>query len=123
MNKAGMMNIILWVIQAIIAIKLVTVVITHGLQQSKSTMRDAIEKSGGNPKLLLYAIAGLSLLAVVGVLLPVQFGVFPLIYAGVILLASIPFHLRCREKPKVFVSLILFLMVCAVYYGRWILYI
>lgn len=117
------MNIILWVIQAIIAIKLVTVVITHGLQQSKSTMRDAIEKSGGNPKRLLYAIAGLSLLAAIGVLLPVQFGVFPLIYAGVILLASIPFHLRCREKPKVFVSLILFLMVCAVYYGRWILYI
>ncbi len=117
------MNIVMWVIQAIIAIKLVTVVITHGFQQSKSTMREAIEKSGGNPKPLLYVIGGLSLLAAIGILLPVQFGVFPLIYTGVILLASIPFHLRCREKPKVFVSLILFMLVCAVYCGRWILFI
>lgn len=115
------MNIILWVLQAIIAVKLVTVVITHGFQQSKSTMREAIEKSGGNPKPLLYAIAGLSLLAAIGVLLPVRFGVFPLIYAGVILLASIPFHLRCREKPKVFVSIILLLFAGVVYYGRWVL--
>lgn len=115
------MNIILWVLQAIIAVKLVTVVITHGFQQSKSTMRDAIEKSDGNPKPLLYAIAGLSLLAAIGVLLPVQFGVFPLIYAGVMLLASIPFHLRCWEKPKVFVSIILLLFAGVVYYGRWVL--
>lgn len=117
------MNIVLWIIQAILAIKLVTVVITHGFQQSKSTMQEAIGKSGGNPKPLLYAVAMLSLLAAIGVLLPVRFGIFPLIYAGVILLASIPFHLRCREKPKVFVSLILFMLVCAVYYGRWILFI
>jgi len=115
------MNIILWVLQAIIAVKLVTVVITHGFQQSKSTMREAIEKSGGNPKPLLYVIAGLSLLAAIGVLLPVRFGVFPLIYAGVMLLASIPFHLRCREKPKVFVSIILLLLAGVVYYGRWVL--
>lgn len=93
------MNIVLWIIQAILAIKLVTVVITHGFQQSKSTMQEAIGKSGGNPKPLLYGVAMVSLLA------------------------SIPFHLRCREKPKVFVSLILFMLVCAVYYGRWILFI
>lgn len=117
------MNIILWVIQAIVAVKLVTVAVTHGMQQSREVMQTAIEKMGGNSRMLLWGVAIASLLAAIGVLLPVRFGMYPLIYAALILLASIPFHLRCREKPKVFVSLVLFLLVAAVFYGRWILYL
>jgi hypothetical protein len=39
---------------------------------------------------------------------------------SVILLFSIFFHVRSREKPKIFVSVILFAFAVFVAYGRWL---
>lgn len=40
---------------------------------------------------------------------------------AVMLLASIAFHIKCRESSKAWVSLILFAMAAFVAYGRWVL--
>lgn len=40
------MNIVLWIVQAILAIKLVSVAFTHAFQRLLPTMQEAIEKMG-----------------------------------------------------------------------------
>jgi hypothetical protein len=40
---------------------------------------------------------------------------------SIMLLFSIFFHIKSREKPKIFVSVILFVFAVFVAYGRWIL--
>jgi hypothetical protein len=40
---------------------------------------------------------------------------------SIMLLASIFFHVKFREKPQVFVSVILFAFAAFVAYGRWVL--
>jgi len=42
-------------------------------------------------------------------------------FLAVMLLISIGFHLNCRETPKVWVLLILFVLSGFVAYGRWYL--
>ena len=40
------MNILLWIVQAILAIKLITVTLTHGLQPNKPTIQEAGRRMG-----------------------------------------------------------------------------
>ena len=118
------MSTILWIIQIILGIKLLTVSYTHGLRQSQPTMQDAMAHFGRFARPTLYAIAIITFAGAVGLILPGILG-FPqrVICAtatvmAFLLLFSIFFHLRSREKPKVFVSMVLFAFALFIAYGR-----
>jgi len=119
------MNIALWIIQIILSIKLINVSYTHGMRQSKPTMQDAIHKLGKISKPILTFDAILTFLGAVGLILPGILGlpsgiiVITAMFLCILLLASLVFHLKSREKPRIFVSIVLFALAAFVAYGRW----
>ena len=119
------MNIALWILQVILAIKLFTVTLDHGLIPTKPGIRDARQKMGRSGGWWLGLAAAGSLLGALGLLLPGLLGLDGRIisYAALgvvgLLALSIPLHLRSREKPKIFVSLVLAAFALFVAYGRW----
>ena len=121
------MNVALWIIQIILGIKMITVTYTHGLRQSQPTMQEAIQKMGMFSKLWLNLAAFSTFIGTLGLILPGVLGVSSWITpvtAGVlsiILVFSLVTHIRAREQPKVFVSIILFGLAAFVAYGRWVL--
>ena len=118
------MNILLWAIQVILAIKLFTVTFHHGLRPDPVKMQRGRERFGAAAHPLLGAIALLALLTGLGLVLPFAGGFLPWtasVTAAMMLLAT-GFHLRCREEPKVWVSLILFALAAFLVYGRVILF-
>lgn len=121
------MNTFLWIIQVILGIKLITVTYTHGLRQRLATMQETIPRLGKAARPLLTLAAAGTLLGTLGLLLPGVTnlpGIITPISACVMaamLLVSIVFHLKSREKPKIFVSLVLFAFAAFVAYGRWVL--
>lgn len=119
------MSTALWIIQIILAIKLISVAFTHGFRQSLPSMQEAIQKTGKVSRGILYAVATGTFLGALGLILPGVLGasswittVTAVILAGM-LLFSIFFHIRGREKPKIFVSVVLFIFAAFVAYGRW----
>jgi hypothetical protein len=121
------MNNVLWGIQIILGIKMMDVSFSHGLRQSKSTMLDAITKMGGSSRPLLYIVSVCTFIGTLGLILPGLMGlsswVTPVTAAilSIMLLFSIFFHIKSREKPKVFVSVVLFIFAVIIAFGRWIL--
>jgi hypothetical protein len=121
------MNTFLWIIQVILGIKLLTVTYTHGLRQSMETMQEAIPRLGKAARPLLYLAAAGGLLGTLGLLLPgvtdMPGGITPIsaCVMAAMLLVSIFFHLKSRESPKIFVSLVLFALAVFIAYGRWVL--
>jgi hypothetical protein len=121
-----MINIVLWIVQAILAIKLLTTAFTHGLRHDKPTLREAIQKYGLGAGPMLYLAALGTLLVALGLVLPGLLGAGWLVSpmaaaAAVMLLVSIYFHIRAREKPNIIVSIILCALAAFVAYGRWAL--
>jgi hypothetical protein len=118
------MNIILWALQAILAIKLLTASFSHGVQTSKPEMKQAVDKMGTSSRFWHALIAILAFVAAVGLILPGWLGFYPqlviwtAIGTALLMLVSIYFHVRFREKPKVFVSVILLIFAVFVAYGR-----
>jgi uncharacterized membrane protein len=121
------MNIALWIVQGILAVKLISVSYTHAFRQSLPTMQDAIQRLGKSSKPVLTLVAFATFVGALGLILPGVLGAFPRVtpvtagILSVLLLVSLFFHIRSREKPKVFVSLILFALAGFVAYGRWML--
>ena len=121
------MNIVLWLVQIILAIKLLTVSYTHGLRQSQPTMQAAIQKFGKYSPTLLYTIAVCTFIGTIALILPGVIGastwITPVTAAilAIMLLFSIYFHIKSRQKPKIFVSAVLFAFAAFVVYGRWVL--
>jgi hypothetical protein len=119
------MNILLWIVQGILAIKLVSVSFTHAFRQSLPTMREAIQRLGKASRPTLTLVAVSTFIGALGLILPGILEIFPRItpvMAGILsilLLASLFFHIRSREKPKIFVSLVLFALAVFVAWGRW----
>ena len=72
-------------------------------------------------------IAILAFVLAVGLILPGWLGFYPQLViwaaalAAVMMLVSIYFHVRFRDKPKVFVSIVLFAFAVFIVYGRLIL--
>jgi hypothetical protein len=121
------MSVALWIIQIILGIKLITVSYTHGFHQSLPTMQEAVQKMGKPSRPILYAVAACTLIGTMGLILP---GVFWLptwitpttaVILSIMLPVSIFFHIKFREKPKIFVSVVLFVFAAFVAYGRWAL--
>jgi hypothetical protein len=120
-------NIALWVIQAILAIKMLNVSYSHGLRQSQPAMQEAIQKMGQFSKPLHDATSVCTFIGSIGLILPgilaSSIWIIPVtaVLISVMLLVSIFFHVKSREKPKIFVSAILFAFAAFVAYGRWVL--
>ena len=124
-NQAeAMMSIGLWIIQIILGKKLITVSYTHGLRQSKSTMQEAMTRMGRFSQPLLSMIAICTFIGTIGLILPGILGLSTRITSvtaaalSILLLSSIFFHIKSREKPTIFVSVILFAFSVFVAYGR-----
>lgn len=121
------MDTVLWVIQVILAIKLLSTAIIHALQQDKDTLSQAIARLGAASKPLLFSSAALMALGSLGLILPGVLRALPWLtpvcaaLLAVMLLVSIPLHIKSRDKPMIFVSLILFAMAAFLAYGRWVL--
>jgi hypothetical protein len=116
------MDMVLWMIQIILGIKLITVSYTHGLRQSQSTMQEAIQKMGKVSQSLLNMIAICTFIGTLGLILPGVLGLSTwIVILSIMLLFSIFFHSTCRENPRILVSVILFAFSAFVAYGRWVL--
>jgi len=120
------MNTALWIIQIILGIKLISVSHTHGFRQSQPTMQEAIRRMGRFSQPLLYMIAVCTFAGAMGLILPGFLG-SPIwitsvaaILLSIMLLSSIFFHMKSREKPNIFVSVILFAFAVFIAYGRWV---
>ncbi len=119
------MDVVLWIVQAIISIKLLSVAFTHGIQYRKNEMELAIQKMGKGAKPILVGTAILVFLGCIGLVLPGMISkltwLTPIIASilAVFMLVAILFHVRCREKPKIFASIILFTLCAGVAIGRW----
>lgn len=118
------MNTLFWAIQIILAIKLVTVTFNHGLRPDPVKMQRGRDRFGAAARPLLLTVALLALLTALGLVLPAANGFLPFTAsaAALLMLIATGFHLRCREEPKVWVSLILFIMAAFLAYGRFFLY-
>ena len=121
------LNTILWIIQIILGIKLITVTFTHGFRQSAPSMQEAMQKMGKGSQPLHYIIALCTFIGTLGLILPGLPGsavwIIPAmaVVMSVMLLVSIFFHVKLRDKPQVFVSVILFAFAAFIAYGRWVL--
>jgi len=119
------MDIILWILQIILSIKLLTTAFSHGLRQSAADMQEVMQKMGPLAKPVHRGVAVYVMLGTLGLLLPdVLAGaawITPVtaVVMGLILLLSILFHVRTREKPQIFVSLVLFAFAIFIAIGRW----
>ena len=121
------MNIALWIVQVILAIKLLTAAFSHGVRQSKPEMQQAIEKMGATHRFWHNLVAVLVFIAALGLILPGLLGfqpaltVWAAILSAVLMLVSIFFHTRYRDTPMVFVSIVLFIFAAFIAYGRYAL--
>jgi hypothetical protein len=118
------MNTLFWALQIILAIKLLTVTFNHGLHPDPVKMQRGRDRFGCAARPLLISIAGLTLLTGLGLILSIASGFLPLTasFTALLMLIATGFHLRCRETPKVWVSLILFALAMFLAYGRLYIY-
>ena len=117
----------LWVLQFILALKFVTLAITHGLQHQKPTMQQAIERMGAFIRPWLAGIALLMLVCAAGLVLPAFIDgvawMAPLAAAALTGMMAVSFflHLKSRTTPLIFTDLILLALCAFTAYGRWVL--
>lgn len=121
------MNTILWIVQIILSIKMISVSYSHGFRQSQLTMQEAMQKMGKVSQPLHALISICTFIASIGLILPgvlsLSSWIIPImsVILSAMLLASIFLHVKSRAKPQIFVSIILFAFAVFVAYGRWIL--
>jgi hypothetical protein len=90
-------------------------------------MQQAIQKMGGSSGLVHTLVAIFAFIAAAGLILPGLLKFLPQLTVWVagltalLMLGSIFFHMKFRDKPNIFVSVILLAMDLFVAYGRLIL--
>jgi VIT1/CCC1 family predicted Fe2+/Mn2+ transporter len=118
-------NIVLWALQIVLAIKFVSVAYSHGLRPDPVKMRRGRERFGGRARPLSAAVAICAFLGAVALVLPAAIGAaawltpWAAALLAVMMLGAIGFHLSCRDNPRTVVSLVLFALAAFVAYGRW----
>lgn len=119
------MHEVLWILQGILAVKLISVAVNHGMRHNLESMQEAIQTLGLMAKPILALVAAITFLGSLGLSLPPLFRgpgqIVPISAAamGFMLLLSIPVHSISRDTPNVWVSTILLVFAAAVAYGRW----
>lgn len=121
------MNTLLWILQGVLALKMISTAFIHAFRRDLATMESAAAQLGTISELLLSLSALLSLSVGAALVLPALMGWKPgitpwaaAVLAG-LLMVSIPLHLASREDPQIFVSVILGGMAAFLAYGRWTL--
>jgi VIT1/CCC1 family predicted Fe2+/Mn2+ transporter len=121
------MGTVLWIIQAILCLKLISVAYTHGLRKENAEMLQARQKMGNaaRPLLLLAAlwmfIGGLSQVLPLVRLDLVWLVPWGAAFLAVLMFMSIGLRLVGREKPKIWADLILLALAAFIAYVRWVL--
>jgi len=121
------MNIVLNLVQILLAVKLVSVAYTHGINPDKQEMQDAMQKMGKHARPVLIAISLLCLFAVAGLLLPLAIGNVQWLLPGIgvfvcmLITAALFLHIKYRKKPKTFASIVIFIIAAFIFYGRWMI--
>ena len=121
------MNIVLWILQVVLAVKFVSVAFTHGLRPDPAKMQRGSQRFGAAARPLLILIALGAFLGAVALILPAATGIatwltpWSAALLALMMLAAFGFHLACRENPKSVVSLVLFALAAFVAYGRWVI--
>ncbi|MEJ2054048.1 MAG: DoxX family protein [Calditrichaceae bacterium] len=119
------MNIVLWILQILLAVKLFSVAYSHGVNPGKQEMQEAIDKMGAQARPVLAGISSLSILSAAGLILPViieyEKWLLPVVAViiSVMMLGALIFHKKYRENPKSYASLVLFFIAAFIVYGRW----
>jgi len=121
------MNTVLWIAQAALALKFLTVGYSHGIHPNREKMAPGIERLGawGRPVMILTGL--LSFAGAAGLIVPHLTAVPPgiTILSAVLLallgLSSILLHSACREKSGVAAGVVIFALCAFVAYGRWAL--
>ena len=122
-----MIHLLLWAGQVALAIKLLTVTLTHGIRPEAAKLARGQARFGARARPLLLVIAlGVLLLALALVLpplvgLPGSAVVWAAGLAAAFMLVGVGLHLGCREHPKAWVGVVLALIAAAVAYGRAVL--
>ncbi len=121
------MNVILWALQIILAIKLLSAAFTHGLRPDYAKMQRGLARFGAATCPLLVVIAVAALLGAAALILPTALGLDPALtgwaaaVVAVFMLLAVAFHAGCREKQSWPVSLVLAAMAGFVAYGRLVI--
>ena len=105
-----------WALQIILAVKFISSAFIHAFRQDKPTLQYGIQKMGSKSKPILAVISALLAIDAVFLILPRALGwdamltVYAAALGALLMLGSIVFHLKCKETPKVWVSVILMLL-------------
>ncbi len=119
------MNVLLWALQIVLALKFLSVTFTHGLRPDETKMQRGVQRFGTLARPLLVLIALGTLLGGVGLILPAATGILVWLtpwaaaLLALMMLFAVGFHIACREKPNTVISLILFALAAFLAYGRW----
>lgn len=121
------MNIALWVIQIVLAVKLLTAAYSHALRPDPNKMPHGLQRWGAATRPLLL-LSGLGMLfGSICLVLPGALGLWPGLtpwaaaVLAVLMLVGAGLHLGCRDKPNAWVGLVLFALAAFVAIGRWVL--
>jgi len=121
------MNLLLWAIQIVLAVKFLSVAYSHGLRASQGKMRRGQRSLGSVGRPLLTAIALGALLGAAGLVLPGPMGLLPwltpwaAVLLAVMMLAGLGMHLSCRDNASPVPGLVFLALAAFVAYGRWVL--
>ena len=121
------MNIVLWVLQVVLAVKFVSVAYTHGIRPDPTKMQRGLQRLGTAAQPLLILIALGAFLGGVSLVLPAATGILTWLTAwsaallALMMVVAVGFHVTCRESPNVVVGLVLFVLAAFVAYGRWVM--
>jgi VIT1/CCC1 family predicted Fe2+/Mn2+ transporter len=121
------MNILLWILQIVLAVKFLSVAYTHALRPDPAKMARGRERFGAAARPLLILIALGVFLGAVALVLPAATGIAPGLtpwaaaLLALMMLAAAGFHRACREDPKTVVNFVLFALAAFVAYGRWVI--
>lgn len=117
----------LWVLQFILALKFITLAVSHGLQHNKPIMQQAIEQMGAFIRPWLMGFAFLMVLCALGLVLPAFVSGFawlaPLsaaVLTGMTAI-SVILHSKSRTTPLIFTDFIILALCAFTAYGRWVL--
>ncbi|MGA9347394.1 MAG: DoxX family protein [Anaerolineae bacterium] len=126
-TKGNKMNVILWALQIVLAVKFISVAYTHGIRPDQTKMQRGIQRLGTITRPLLTLIALCTFLGGIGLILPAATGILAWLtpwsaaLLALMMLLAIGFHVACRESPNIVVGLILFALAAFVAYGRWVM--
>jgi hypothetical protein len=121
------MNIVLWILQAVLAVKLLASAYSHALRPDPGKMQRGLQRLGAAARPLLILSALCMILGAVSLVLPGALGIWPWLtpwaaaVLALLMLVGAGFHLGCRDKPNVWVGMVLFALAAFLAVGRWVL--